>query len=211
MTGHIPPAIRAEVDQAVAEMLDKGYVQRITMPDGKPGLQVIVPPEEWDCWDDEAEEDNAMTDHSCAVCGGDAGPLSVRFGVPGALTGHSLDDARAYDASMMEHPEGQWYIRALLYIPLTGGHEMLYCVWVQVAGDVGRKLHETWDDDETYAGLRFIGTLANPLPGYGLFGAEVVAAVGDPENLPRIESSADPVLGRIMTEPQPYETAVPAM
>jgi hypothetical protein len=35
------PAIGAEVDQALAELLDKGFIRRITRPDGKTGFEVI--------------------------------------------------------------------------------------------------------------------------------------------------------------------------
>jgi hypothetical protein len=141
--------------------------------------------------------------------------LSVRAGLPDEL----LPD-RAAICEMFGDPYRQnflpsadndhFHIRALLRIPLIGKHpDMLYCIWVKVDGGTASYARAVWNDDSRYRKLTFTGRLANGVAPWGMLGAEVTAAVRDVGQLPHIESSPDRTLTRVLTEPQPYETAVP--
>ena len=73
---------------------------------------------------------------------------------------------------------GSMYARALLTVPLVGGHDMLFCVWVRV--DDGLAVGSAFINDDAYARLTFTGRLSNALPTFGCRGAKVTAAVHDP-------------------------------
>ena len=67
---------------------------------------------------------------------------------------------------------------------------------------------KVWNDRE-YADLSIHGYLANTIPMYGCLGAQVHIGVRDVSQLPHVEAARHRVLARILTEPQPYEAAVP--
>jgi hypothetical protein len=155
-----------------------------------------------------------MTTHTCTCCGKPTNDLSVRMGYPDALLDyvrqHGDPGGDPYSADTMPALEdGRAYIRALLHIPLIGKHpEMLYCVWVEASEKDVKHAMDVWDDAE-YASVSMHGYLANTIPGYGCLGAQVHIGVRDVSQLPHIESARHKVLARILTEPQPYEAAVP--
>lgn len=107
-------------------------------------------------------------------------------------------------------------IRVRLSIPVTGtrGH-WLSVVWADLDRESGpgyaeAMLSHASGDTSRYAALILRGTLANAIDGYGFLGAEVTATVPDPGQLPVITGSADEALSRVLAEPQPHETAIPA-
>jgi hypothetical protein len=155
-----------------------------------------------------------MTDYTCTCCGKPTNGLSARMGYPDTLVDYFRqhgDKLDPYSADTMPSlTPGRAYIRALLHIPLIGKHpEMLYCVWVEAAEKAVRHAMDVWDDRE-YADLSMHGYLANAIPGYGCLGAQVHIGVRDISQLPHIEAARHKALARILTEPQPYEVAVPA-
>ena len=158
-------------------------------------------------------EDGVFVDWTatCSDCGGPAG-LSGRLGLP-----DGVDPARIppgidpYQENFMPLTRGECYMRALVRIPLVGKHpEMLYCVWLRASdADVRHVADVMWDDEPAYSRLTVRAVLANALPGLGFLGAQVTARVRDVAELPYVEESEDAGLARVLTEPQPYETAVP--
>jgi hypothetical protein len=154
-----------------------------------------------------------MSTYTCTCCGKPTDGLSVRMGYPDALLDYYErhgDDHDPYSEDTMPSPDpGRAYIRALLHIPLIGKHpEMLYCVWVEASEKDVKHAMDVWDDRE-YASVSMHGFLANTIPGYGCLGAQVHIGVRDISQLPHIEAARHKVLARILTEPQPYEAAVP--
>lgn len=152
-----------------------------------------------------------MNDRLCPCCGTPLDGLSVRAGVPDALIGQPLPPGTdPYEENVIPLRPGECYVRALLEIPLCGTQSMQYCLWLHADDEVVRHAWETWNDDAAYAELSFTARLANRIEPWGLLGAEVTARVTDVSELPHITASADPVLARVLSEPQPYEVAVPA-
>jgi hypothetical protein len=154
---------------------------------------------------------------TCTCCGKPTSELSVRAGLPDAMLSlpqHVRDafgDPYTADTLPAEQ-DGRAYIRALLRIPLTGKHpEMLYCLWVEASENDVRHAMDVWNDDDEYAKVSMHGYLANRVASYGLLGADLTIAVRDPSQLPYIDSSSDRTLTSILTEPQPYEMAVPVI
>ncbi len=97
---------------------------------------------------------------------------------------------------------GRAFVRVLLPVRLTDGHEFHFGVWMEMSEPVGRRVWEAWET-EAYGNLVVEGTLANSVPpwGHALLGAECRAAVGDPQALPSIRESSHPALHRVLTEP----------
>jgi hypothetical protein len=154
----------------------------------------------------------------CPCCGEAAAiPLQPRAGWPDALL--SLPQAvrdmlgDPYTADTLPSPEdGRAWIRALLTIPLIGKHpEMVYCIWIDADEADVLQAMDVWNDDDAYAKVSMHGHLANAIEPWGLLGAEVTIGVRKPSELPHIESSPDRTLARILTEAQPYETALPVI
>jgi hypothetical protein len=149
---------------------------------------------------------------TCQCCGAPTGGLSIRLGEPDDPDhGPWPDGLNPYRAECSFRGVGNEYFRALLEIRLCGKHTLLYCVWVRTDDVNGRKCRGAWWEPDIYAGLRFTGRMASRIGPWGLLGAEVAVAVRDPATLPRIESSPDPVMNRVLRDAWPYETAVPVL
>jgi hypothetical protein len=162
------------------------------------------------------EGPGTMTTHTCTCCGKPTNdPTSARFGLPDALLAMPESLRREIgdtwnDDTLPSPVDGRAYIRALLHIPLIGKHpEMLWCVWVEASEKDVKHAMDVWDTRD-YADVSMHGYLANTIPGYGCLGAQVHIGVRDISQLPHIEAARHKVLNRILTEPQPYEAAVPA-
>ena len=144
---------------------------------------------------------------ACPCCGRDVAGVEreVVFRYPDAIVG--LDDverARVY----AEHGRnfaampGRAFVRALLPVRLTDGHEFRFGVWLEVPEATGAAVYSAWDDP-AYIDLSFDAHLANTVPPWGerLLGAACTAVVRDVDELPYIGSSTDEQLARVLSSP----------
>lgn len=98
--------------------------------------------------------------------------------------------------------DGDCFLRALLPVPLTGGHEYHFGVWLEVSEAMISHAAEVWDEPD-YATLVVNGRLANSVPPWGrsVLGAPCRAVVRSLNELPYIEWSSQPALARILHHP----------
>ena len=104
---------------------------------------------------------------------------------------------------MHVHPRG-FFVRALLPVRLSDGHEFHFGVWLETSEENFRKLRTNWERLE-YSTMRFEAKLANSVPPWNdtVLAAACVAGVRDPNQLPYIESSSSPRLALVMATPWP--------
>jgi hypothetical protein len=96
----------------------------------------------------------------------------------------------------------RFFIRALLPVRLSDGHEFHFGVWLETPEETSRRLWTNWELPE-YSAIRFGATLANGVPPWNdsVLGASCIAAVRDQNQLPYVESSTQPQLAAVMATP----------
>jgi hypothetical protein len=137
----------------------------------------------------------------------------VRFRLPDpvlALPEHERA-ARTWETEAMMQVEGVGaFVRTLLPVRLTGGHQVTFGVWLGVRPeDLQRAFREWWAP--TYPELVLDGVVANHVPPWGLFAQPARAVVRDPDEAPYLDSSADPELDRVLSDEWPHETVLAAL
>ena len=128
---------------------------------------------------------------ACACCGtetDDSGAIDLDLGLPSGVRNPKLlaggNVLLADDAS---------FVRSVLPVELTGDLELWFGAWMRVGLQEALHAADSWDGPG-YASLRFTGTFAHDVkPWDGLRGAEVVAEVREPDDLP--EYVQHPLLG----------------
>ena len=98
----------------------------------------------------------------------------------------------------------RFFVRALLPVRLSDGHEFHFGVWLETSEETSRRLWTNWERPE-YSAIRFEATLANAIPPWNdsVLGASCIAAVRDQNQLPYVESSFQPRLAAVMATPWP--------
>jgi hypothetical protein len=146
----------------------------------------------------------------CPTCGRplDRHDRHIRFRLPDPVQetieqekapGAWLSHADAQTSVMMQIPDVGPFVRALLPVALTGGYTVTFGVWLLVDPDDLQRASKVWWEPE-YADLVLDGWLANSLPGWGLLGNPVTAAVRKREHTPYCVDSSDPVLHAVLTQ-----------
>jgi hypothetical protein len=125
-------------------------------------------------------------------------------------TGTWMSHADAQTSVMMQVPDVGTYVRALVPVALTGGHTVTFGVWLLVTPDDLQRAASVWTGPE-YAGLTLDGWLANSLPGWGLLGTEVTAAVRKRQHTPYCVDSPDRVLAAVLTQEWRHDLVLDAL
>lgn len=150
----------------------------------------------------------------CPTCGR---PLDVhspdyRFTLPDPVL--ALPDMERTEGTWMSHVNARSsvmmqvrgcgaFVRALLPVRPTGGHNATFGVWIGVTPEDFQYAVRVWWAPE-YADLALQGRLANNLPLWGLLAAPVRAVVRDVDQTPYCESSSDPQLTEVLTKEWPH-------
>lgn len=167
-----------------------------------------------------------MTTHlpTCTCCGdalADERRIDLGFKLPDAARGVPEEALHQLGVRALLRVDGVGsFIRCLLTVRLTHDTELVLGAWVEVDDATLRRAHDLWEQPG-YAELSFRGTFANRIQPWGddLLGAEVVAEVTDPEQLPCVVDVRHPVAARVLTDvwdrdrvlsrfPQPLPVAV---
>lgn len=111
------------------------------------------------------------------------------------------------ESVMMQVPQLGAFVRALLPIKMVGGHALTYGVWLAISpADLQHLFGVWWTPD--YANVTVSGLLANPIPPWGMLGAQVDAIVRDADQTPWCAASPDPMLQRALTEEWPHDVVL---
>jgi hypothetical protein len=152
---------------------------------------------------------------ACACCGGPLDAADPRFNITLPQPVADLDDAEyarqvtvANDAIVVAQELGG-FVRALLPIGLEDGRTTTIGVWVAVEPEVFHHVVEVGRGQLDYDEMQFDGLLANGPDPWGdtILGTPVSAGVDVPTNgrrpTPRITSTPDRLLTRVLTRPWP--------
>jgi len=106
--------------------------------------------------------------------------------------------------SFMQLDLKRFFVRALLPVRLSDGHEFHFGVWLETPEETAKTLWVSWERPE-YSAMRFEAVLANSVPPWNesILGAQCIAAVRDQNQLPYVESSTHPQLAEVMATPLP--------
>ena len=98
----------------------------------------------------------------------------------------------------------RFFVRALLPVRLSDGHEFHFGVWLETSEEAAKQLWTNWERPE-YSAVRFDATLANAVPPWdeSVLGAPCVAGIRNQDQLPYIESSTNAHLAAVMATPWP--------
>lgn len=157
---------------------------------------------------------------TCEQCGQALGEhdREVRFRLPDVVAELPEDERAArtrpsddpLEAVMMVVDDVDAFVRCLVAIRLSGGHELGFGVWVSTTLDALRHAARCWHEPE-YADLTIDGKLANTLPVWGLLDAPVRATVVDPHEVPHITSSDDAEMATVLAGEWAHELVLPAL
>ncbi|HVT20049.1 MAG TPA: DUF2199 domain-containing protein [Mycobacteriales bacterium] len=125
---------------------------------------------------------------------------------PGAWMSH----VDAQTSVMMQIPGVGPFLRALIPVALTGGHTVTFGVWLLVDPDDLQLAARIWQTPQ-YTDFAVEGWLANSLPGWGLLGKPVKAAVRKREHTPYCVDSSDPVLAAVLTQEWRHDPVLDAL
>ena len=93
----------------------------------------------------------------------------------------------------------RFFVRALLPVRLSDGHEFHFGVWLETQEETAKALWTNWERPE-YSAMRFEAVLANSVPPWNesILGAQCMAAVRVQNQLPYVESSTQPQLAEVL-------------
>ena len=96
----------------------------------------------------------------------------------------------------------RFFVRALLPVRLSDGHEFHFGVWLETPEETAKELWYHWDRPG-YLGIKFEATLANAVPPWGesLLGSRCAAGPRVRDQLPYVESSSDFKLQSVLSTP----------
>lgn len=137
--------------------------------------------------------------HVCPCCGQDIASVDreVRFGVPDVFMGMSTEERDRREGHrgdyFMRLAPDRFFVRALLPVRLSNGHEFHFGIWLEITADACATVMNAWDSSD-YASLEFEGKVANAVPPWGaaLLDAPCHACVRDQSQLPFRSSSSKP-------------------
>ena len=146
----------------------------------------------------------------CPCCGKDITSVQreIKMELPDAVRAiPELERKKRVGAggtSFMQLDLQRFFVRSLLPVRLSDGHEFHFGVWLETPEATSKLLWTNWDRPE-YSAIKFEATLANSVPPWNesVLGAQCVAGVRDQNQLPYIESTTDPQLAAVMATPWP--------
>jgi hypothetical protein len=146
----------------------------------------------------------------CPCCGRDIASVDreIKMELPDAV--RAIPEAErktrvgAGGTSFMQLDLKRFFVRALLPVRLSDGHEFHFGVWLETSEETAKQLWTNWERPE-YSAMRFDASLANAVPPWNesILSASCAAVVRDQDQLPYVESSTQPQLAAVMATPWP--------
>lgn len=145
---------------------------------------------------------------TCPCCGKDVWGLDreITLAMPDDLFDLSSEARRSrvrmWGKSFMALDGARHFVRVLLPVPLSVGHEYRFGVWLEVADSDFHGLLDVWDEP-AYLETSLEGVLANAVPPWGprIVGAPCHASARGYDDALFIDRSSDPSLGQVLSQP----------
>lgn len=92
------------------------------------------------------------------------------------------------------------FVRTLFPVPLEGGEEFRYGIWIEVTPDTFEHVVRAWNDPVQYRALTFSGLVANAIPPLGAraVGGVVDLATRDDRSRPFVVAAHDQQLALLL-------------
>ena len=144
----------------------------------------------------------------CPCCGNDISSVEreIKLELPDAVLRIAPAERKnrvgAGGSSFMQLDLQHFFVRALLPVRLSDGHEFHFGVWLETTEATAKHLWDNWDLPG-YSQMKFHAALANAVPPWNeaVFGAPCIAVVRDAHQLPYVESSTDAALASVLSTP----------
>lgn len=141
----------------------------------------------------------------CATCGGriEGLPRDYAYVLPHCiwdLTPEEEARRARYTTDFAVLDDQRFFVRGLLPVPLEGGEEFRYGVWLEVSELDFHRIRRAWRDPRAYEALRFQARLANAIRPWGdrTLGLPVEVGTRQAGLRPYVVGSADPWLGALL-------------
>lgn len=115
-----------------------------------------------------------------------------------------LSDPDPNKATLIQIPNINPFVQALLPIKLEGGYEFRLGVWIAIHPEDLQHACRVWNAPE-YGDLKLTGYLANRIEPWGLFAVPVNLAVLNQDQTPYCVSSSDEQLNEVLTKEWPHD------
>ena len=146
-----------------------------------------------------------MCEVICPCCGRDVTSVQreIKMELPDVIRAIPEVERKARvgagGTSFMQLDLKRFFVRALLPVRLSDGHEFHFGVWLETQEETAKALWTNWERPE-YSAMRFEAVLANSVPPWNesIVSAQCVAAVRDQNQLPYVESSTQPRLAEVL-------------
>ncbi len=144
----------------------------------------------------------------CPCCGEDVSSVQreIKLALPDQVLPLSEEERNsrieAGGSSFLQMDGNRFFVRGLLPVRLSDGHEFRFGVWLEIPEPTAKLLKSNWDRPE-YAGMRFEAVLANAVPPWNesILGSQCIVHVRDRKQLPYVQSSDVPALAAVLTTP----------
>jgi len=134
----------------------------------------------------------------CAICGAAIPdpPLDYAYKLPDCVFALSAEQRSPRCNEDFAEMGERKFVRGLLPVPIEGGEEFRYGVWVEVDRDTFERVVRVWNDAAAYRTLTFSGRIANAFPPFGQRTVDVLVdlATRDEKSRPFVIHSREPWL-----------------
>lgn len=132
---------------------------------------------------------------TCSWCGAPLAdpPLDYAYRLPDCVFALPAEQRSPRCNEDFAELDERRFVRSLFPVPLEGGAEFRYGVWIEVTPDEFDRVVGAWNDSVKYRGLEFRGQVANAFPPLGdrVLGVTVALATRDERSRPFVVHADD--------------------
>jgi hypothetical protein len=128
---------------------------------------------------------------TCEQCGAEGPLLDFGFTLPDCVWALPPNERSPRNSKDFAELGNRRFVRGLLPIPIEGGEEFRYGVWLEVETEVFDVIVVSWNDEVEYPKLAFVATIANAVPPWRgkTLGTEVQVGVRDQNSRPFVTAA----------------------
>ncbi len=139
---------------------------------------------------------------TCAWCGAPVPdpPLDYAYRLPDCVFALPEEERSPRCSRDFAELDGRRFVRCLIPVPVEGGQEFRYGIWIEVAPDTFERVVRAWNDPVQYRALAFAGRVANAFPPLGdrAVGAVVRLATRGDRSRPFVVDANDGPLASLL-------------
>lgn len=136
----------------------------------------------------------------CATCGAASAFLDFGYQLPDCIWNQPESERSTRNTRDFASLGDRCFIRGLLPVPLESGEEFRYGIWLEVPRATFDEARQSWDDENRYLKLRFVGKIANAVSPWWdkILGIAVDIGGRDQGSRPFVVAAHEPWLQQII-------------